>query len=117
MKSARPDASDQFSPGRLESLQERLDGLDAPGLVRELTRLPGDEQALAFRLLPKDRALAVFEDLDPSVAAALLGRLRSEAGAALVHDLDPDDPPACSTNSPPPWRRRCWRVSTRTSGG
>lgn len=33
----------------------------------------------------------MFEDLDSSVAAALLGRLRSEAGAALVHDLDPDD--------------------------
>lgn len=88
---ATQEDTPQLSPRRLAAMRAGLADLDAPGLVREITRLPGDHRAVAFRLLPKDRALAVFEDLDPSVAADLLRRLRSDVGDALVRDLDPDD--------------------------
>ena len=39
--------------------------------------LPRTLQALAFRLLPKDEAIEVYEYLEPTVQQSLLDRLRS----------------------------------------
>jgi magnesium transporter len=60
-------------------------------LAGELTRLDGAERAVAFRLLPKDLALAVFEALDAPVQGELLDELRDEAAREFVARLDPDD--------------------------
>lgn len=60
-------------------------------LAEELTRLGGTERAVAFRLLPKDLALAVFEALDAPVQGELLEGLRDEAVREFVAQLDPDD--------------------------
>jgi magnesium transporter len=60
-------------------------------LAAELTRLDRTQRALAFRLLPKDLALAVFEALDPPVQGELLDGLRDEAVREFVARLDPDD--------------------------
>jgi magnesium transporter len=48
-------------------------------------------RAVAFRALTKDRALAVFEDLDPALQRDLISDLRDPAVLDLVADLDPDD--------------------------
>jgi magnesium transporter len=60
-------------------------------LAAELTRLDRTQRAVAFRLLPKDLALAVFEALDPPVQGELLDGLRDEAVREFVARLDPDD--------------------------
>jgi magnesium transporter len=60
-------------------------------LAGELTRLDRTERAVAFRLLPKDLALSVFEALDPPVQGELLDGLRDEAAREFVATLDPDD--------------------------
>lgn len=60
-------------------------------LAEELTRLNGTRRALAFRLLPKDLALSVFEALDPPVQGELLEGLRDETVREFVAQLDPDD--------------------------
>jgi magnesium transporter len=64
-------------------------------LAGELTRLDRTQRALAFRLLPKDLALSVFEALDPPVQGELLEGLRDEPVRELVRELvaglDPDD--------------------------
>jgi magnesium transporter len=60
-------------------------------LAEELTRLDRTRRALAFRLLPKDLALAAFEALDPPVQGDLLVGLREEAVREFVARLDPDD--------------------------
>lgn len=60
-------------------------------LAAELTRLDDQQRAVAFRLLPKDLALAVFEALDPPVQKDLLNGLRDEAVRELLANLDPDD--------------------------
>jgi magnesium transporter len=60
-------------------------------LADELTRLDGAQRAVAFRLLPKDLALAVFEALDPPAQGELLAELRDEAAREFVARLDPDD--------------------------
>jgi magnesium transporter len=56
-----------------------------------LVRLDPRERAVPFRLLDKDRALAVFEALDPVHQQRLLEGLRDERVRELVHALEPDD--------------------------
>ena len=53
--------------------------------------LPRTLQALAFRLLPKDEAIEVYEYLDASVQQTLLERLRSGEVLELVEEMSPDD--------------------------
>jgi magnesium transporter len=54
-------------------------------------RLPRTLQALAFRLLPKDEAIAVYEYLPVDVQQSLLERLRSGEVLELVEAMSPDD--------------------------
>lgn len=60
-------------------------------VAEELTRLDGTQRAVAFRLLPKDLALAVFEALDAPAQSELLAELRDEPVRELFAGLDPDD--------------------------
>jgi magnesium transporter len=53
--------------------------------------LPRTLQALAFRLLPKDEAIEVYEYLEPPVQQSLLERLRSGEVLELVEEMSPDD--------------------------
>jgi magnesium transporter len=53
--------------------------------------LPRTLQALAFRLLPKDEAIEVYEYLEPGVQQSLLERLRSGEVLELVEEMSPDD--------------------------
>jgi magnesium transporter len=62
-----------------------VDGAEAIGA------LPTTLQALAFRLLPKDEAIGVYEYLEPTVQQSLLERLRSGEVLELVEDMSPDD--------------------------
>jgi magnesium transporter len=57
----------------------------------ELARLEPAEKAVPFRLLDRDRALAVFEALDPAHQQQVLEGLRDETVRSLVEDMDPDD--------------------------
>ncbi|MFM7315199.1 MAG: magnesium transporter [Cyanobium sp.] len=53
--------------------------------------LPRTLQALAFRLLPKDEAIEVYEYLEPTVQQSLLERMRSGEVLELVEEMSPDD--------------------------
>ncbi|MBM5798122.1 MAG: magnesium transporter [Cyanobacteria bacterium K_Offshore_0m_m2_072] len=68
----------------LQPVQE-VDAAEAIG------SLPRTLQALAFRLLPKDEAIEVYEYLDPGVQQTLLERLRSGEVLELVEEMSPDD--------------------------
>ena len=92
----------------VQNLQERvhelLDDKDIKGLksllssvddnmkilqiIQELTR---KETAVVFRLLPKEAALFVFEQLDSPVQRELLESFTDERARELVEDLSPDD--------------------------
>lgn len=60
-------------------------------IVDELTRLDPADTAVAFRLLPRDRALDVFEALDPVDQQQVLDGLRADRVRSLIEALDPDD--------------------------
>lgn len=60
-------------------------------IVDELTRLDPADTAVAFRLLPRDRALDVFEALDPVDQQQVIDGLRADRVRSLIEALDPDD--------------------------
>ncbi|WP_129668339.1 magnesium transporter [Phytoactinopolyspora endophytica] len=60
-------------------------------IAAELVRVDAAGMALVFRLLDKGKALAVFEELDPSDQQEILSGLRDRAFRELVEEMDPDD--------------------------
>ena len=77
--------------GDLELIDRWLAQADVVEIADELSRLPRELRAVPFRLLPRDRALEVFELLDPSLQQELLEGLRDANVRQLFEDLDPDD--------------------------
>lgn len=68
-----------------------LNPLSTTDVVAVLERLGVKKRAVAYRLLPKDEALEVFEELDPALQSELVQGLRDEEVSALFASLDPDD--------------------------
>lgn len=77
--------------GSLDQVRRALARERPFDLAEELTRLAGPQRAVAFRLLPKDLALEVFEALDAPAQGELLTELREEPVRELIARLDPDD--------------------------
>jgi magnesium transporter len=75
----------------MEALNEWLASAGTLEIADELARLDPADRAVPFRLLPKDRALEVFEALDPIHQQELLEGLREASVRQLFEDLDPDD--------------------------
>jgi magnesium transporter len=75
----------------LELIDRWLAQADPVEIAEELARLPRERRAIPFRLLAKDRALEVFELLDPSVQQELLEGLRESNVRQLFEEMDPDD--------------------------
>jgi magnesium transporter len=75
----------------LELIDRWLNQADTVEIAEELSRLPRDRRGVPFRLLAKDRALDVFEQLDPSVQQELLDGLRDANVRQLFEEMDPDD--------------------------
>jgi len=72
----------------LAAIMEQLDTMTAARLVE---RLPLTRQAVVYRLLPKDRAMGVFEIFSPAQQGDLIQGLRAAEVAELFANLDPDD--------------------------
>ena len=87
----------------VDDIQPLIDGKDFPGIVEAVTpassqqlsflleRLSVQDQAIVYRLLPKDRAIEVFELLSPGMQSDLIHGLQDAEVAAIFADLDPDD--------------------------
>ncbi|MPY97143.1 MAG: magnesium transporter [Actinophytocola sp.] len=87
----------------LDSLEDLVDANDVSGMKQwlddhpphviadELGRSEAITAVLLFRLLDKDHALAVFEELDPVDQQKVLSGLRDQAFYELVEAMDPDD--------------------------
>src|SRR5699024_7079619 len=67
-------------------------GEHAPHVIAdEIARMPETTGALAFRMLAKDDALEVFEELEPSDQQSLLDGMRGARLYELVEGMDRDD--------------------------
>lgn len=81
-----PAAVDELAALRLE-----LADTSTVELAEELPRMDLAEQALRFRLLPKDRALAVFEELDTVHQQELIDGLKTDTVRELLDSMEADD--------------------------
>ena len=77
--------------GNYDGVKLLLKPVQEVDIAEAIGGLPRTLQALAFRLLPKDEAIAVYEYLEPSVQQSLLERLRSGEVLELVEEMAPDD--------------------------
>ncbi len=75
----------------LPALTAWLEETGTLDIADELARLGPTDAAVAFRLLERDRALAVFEHLDPVHQQTVLEGLRDDRFRDLVEAMDPDD--------------------------
>lgn len=82
---------DHITGRDLDALRAWLTEQGALDIADELIRLEPDERAIPFRLLPKDRALAVFEAFDPVHQRELLDALAEVDADALFAGIDADD--------------------------
>ncbi|WP_434740019.1 magnesium transporter [Micromonospora sp. SH-82] len=75
----------------LTSVRRWLDEQPAYVVADELARMDRVAAGVPFRLLDKDQALEVFEELGPVDQQAILAGLRDQAFRDLVEEMDPDD--------------------------
>lgn len=77
--------------GDVRALRDWLESQSVVEIADDLPRLAPEARPIAFRVLPKRRALEVFEALDPVHQQQLLAGLRDERVRQLVEEMDPDD--------------------------
>ena len=75
----------------LAALTRTLADASTQELVLAIERLGRKQRAIVVRLLPKDRAMDVFEALDPSLQGEVLHDLQDAEVLRIFADLDPDD--------------------------
>lgn len=75
----------------LRSLSKWLSESTILVIAEELSRIEAEHKAMPFRLLERDRAIAVFEQLDPIHQQQVLEGLRDDRFNQIVEDMDPDD--------------------------
>jgi magnesium transporter len=85
------DLLDAIELGDVRAIAKHLEDLAPHEIAEELTRLDAVESALVWRVLPKDEALEVFEELDSTNQQMLLSGMRDQAFRDLLERMDPDD--------------------------
>lgn len=82
---------DALAANNLVAVQQLMEEHAPHEIAAELLRLDPVVAGVAFRLLPKDRELEVFEEFDPPAQRAILDGLRDDSFLHLVESMDPDD--------------------------
>lgn len=85
------DLEDLIRDERLRELRIALDELHPGDIVDFLERLGVKDRAVTFRLLPKDLAVEVFDQLDQSLQHEIIEGLKDGDVAHFFESLDPDD--------------------------
>lgn len=75
----------------LPAVTATLAPLSASETIDALERMGSKQRALVFRLLPKGKALEVFEGLDATLQGELVQALKDEEVASVFAVMDPDD--------------------------
>src|SRR5947209_16662218 len=77
--------------GDVAKLREELAQRRPQELAAALAELRADDQVIAFRILPRRVAAAVFEYMPASAQQALVKAMGQEEIAALLNQMSPDD--------------------------
>ncbi|MFA6597875.1 MAG: magnesium transporter [Ignavibacteriaceae bacterium] len=87
----QPEIKDLINSRDFSSLKEVLLDWTPADIADLLSDLPDYEQAILFRIIPKDIATDTFEYLDVDVQLSLLKALGNEEVAFILNDMSPDD--------------------------
>lgn len=85
------DLVDLIRDERLRELRDALNELHPGDIVDFLERLGVKDRAVAFRLLPKDTAVEVFDQLDQSLQREIVEGLKDGDVAHFFESMEPDD--------------------------
>jgi magnesium transporter len=77
--------------GNFAALRDELLQLRPPELAAALADLGAEDQVIAFRILPRKPAAAVFEYMSPETQRTLVKAMGKEDVAALLNHMSPDD--------------------------
>ena len=77
--------------GDFTRLRDELSGMRPQELASAFCDLRGDDQVLAFRILPRRSAAAVFEYMPAECQQSLVKAMGQEDVAALLNQMSPDD--------------------------
>lgn len=80
-----------LTPETLPLAASAVEGLSDGEVVDLVERVPPARGAVLFRVLPKERSLALFESLDAGHQADLISALREADVIAFFEEMDPDD--------------------------
>lgn len=83
--------AEALSQNSVPLVARALEPLDVAGTLEQLERLNTIDRALAYRTLPKERAVEVFERLDARLQADLVSGLQDAQVAEVFAALSPDD--------------------------
>ncbi|MCL2865522.1 MAG: magnesium transporter [Lachnospiraceae bacterium] len=75
----------------MKELKEFLVNLEETELLHAFFNLSAEDQVIAFRLLEKNRALAIFEELDTEHQRILLRSFTNEKTMLFINNMPPDD--------------------------
>ncbi|MGI6097929.1 MAG: magnesium transporter [Dethiobacteria bacterium] len=75
----------------MEALKKLLNEADIIDVIKLIQDLDNKDRVIVFRLLSKDRALEVFEQLDVDLQQRLLDNFTEEKAVEIVAEMDPDD--------------------------
>ncbi len=76
---------------RYRTLHRRLLNVEPSDIAYLLTTVEGDRAVIAFRLLPKDLAVDVFDEMDGALQNRLLEAFSDQAARTLLEAMPPDD--------------------------
>ena len=76
---------------RFDRLKQRLRSGEIPDVAEAIDRLPAEQEAVAFRLLDRERAFDVFEHLSFDAQEHLLHTLSDADAAAVLEEMSADD--------------------------
>ncbi|CAN5814258.1 magnesium transporter [soil metagenome] len=100
------ELSDLIAARRFEAVKELLAEYGPPDIGEAIDRLSDDEEAIAFRLLPKETAWQVFEYLSFDAQERLLHTLSDTDAAVILEEMSADDRTALLEELPGKLTRR-----------
>ena len=97
-----PEIQEMISLRDFSSLKEVVSDWPPAEIADMIEKIPENDQAILFRLLPKKLATNVYEHLELEVQKRLLRAMAQEQVAAILNEMAPDDRTALLEELPAP---------------
>jgi len=91
MENLKKSISSYLKSKDMEALKNMLNAAEDMEVLGAINDLSSEEQAIVYRLLNKDRALFIFEQLDTGLQQKLIHSFTEEKAIEMIAELAPDD--------------------------